>query len=343
MARLPDWLLEDDPVVLAPSIGLRHVRDSEPGIRRRRRGAGFSYHAADGTLLQGRRRERCEQLAIPPAWIDVWIAPTATGYLQATGRDDADRKQHRYHDAYRELCERRKFQRLAWFGPALDLLRAAVEEGLVADDPGTRIHATVVRLIDRSLIRVGGRASSDATGARGAVSLDADDIEVNGGVVHISYVAKGGQERAVNVADSDLANALTDHLAANDDRPFCFEDADTRREVTAHSVNTWIHDACRSPFTARDFRTWGGTVTAARALLEAVEDEARPDLRAVDAAADRLGNTRTVARNAYVAPALLEAYDDGRLQGTHHRTRTGRHLSRTERTVMRVLQDWVDT
>lgn len=341
MAGLPDWLMEDDPILLAPSVGLRHVLDSEPGIRRRRRGAGFSYHAPDGTLLAGRRRERCEQLAIPPAWTDVWIAPTANGYLQATGRDDADRKQHRYHEAYRELCERRKFQRLAWFGPALDALRAAVEQGLAADDPATRTHALVVRLIDRSLIRVGGRASSDVTGARGAVSLDPGDVEVDGGTIHMSYVAKGGRERDVDVDDSELAEALTEHLAANDDRLFCFEAADVQREVTAQSVNDWIHDACRSPFTARDFRTWGGTVTAARALVECLEEDARPDLRAADAAAERLGNTRAVARSAYVAPVLLEAHEDGRLQQTHHRTRRGRRLSRTERTVMRVLQDWV--
>lgn len=340
MTRLPDSLVDDDPAVLAPSVGLRHVLDDEPGISRRRRGKGFSYHAADGTLLQGPDRDRCEALAIPPAWTDVWIAPTADGYLQARGRDDAGRKQHRYHEAYRELCERRKFQRLAWFGTALEDLRAAVERGLDADDPATRTHATVLRLIDRSLIRVGGPACSDATGAQGAVSLGPDNVAVDGDVVHISYVAKGGREREVDVDDPDLADALTAHLSADDDRLFRFVDDESPREVTARSVNAWILATCRGPFTARDFRTWGGTVTAAETLL-ATNGDPRPDLRAVDAAAERLGNTRTVARDAYVAPVLIEAHDDGRLQAVHGRTRRGRWLSRAERTVMRVLQDWV--
>lgn len=342
MATLPDDLVHDDPVVLAPSVGLRHVLADEPGITRRRRGKGFSYHAPDGTLLQGRDRDRCGALAIPPAWTDVWIAPTADSYLQANGRDDAGRKQHLYHATYRELCERRKFRRLAWFGTALEHLRAAVALGLDGDDPATRAHATVVRLIDRSLIRVGDPTGSDATGAQGAVSLGTDDVDVDGDVVHITYVAKGGHEREVDVADADLADALTAHLSADDDRLFRLAEDVSPREVTARSVNAWILDTCRSPFTARDFRTWGGTVTAAETLLDS-NGEPRPDLRAADAAAERLGNTRTVARNAYVAPAVVEAHDDGRLEEVHGRTRRGRWLSRTERTVMRVLQDWVDT
>lgn len=341
VATLPDRLVEHDPAVLAPSVGLRHIVDDEPGISRRRRGAGFSYHAPDGTLLQGRARERCEALAIPPAWTDVWIAPRADGYLQASGRDDAGRKQHRYHDDYRALCERRKFQRLAWFGAALDDLRAAVQEGLDADDPTTRAHATVLRLIDRSLIRVGGPAHSEVTGAQGAVSLGPDNVEVDGEVVHISYVAKGGNEREVDVTDAELADALTAQLAEDEDRLFRFVDEECPREVTARSVNAWILDCCRSPFTARDFRTWGGTVTAADTLLDCNGDP-RPDLRAADAAAERLGNTRTVARDAYVAPAVVAAHDEGRLQEIHGRTRRGRWLSRTERTVMRVLQEWAD-
>lgn len=339
-SSLPQRLVEDDPAVLAPTVGLRHVTDDEAGIRRRRRGRGFSYHAPDGTLLEGRRRDRCEQLAIPPAWTDVWIAPTSTCYLQATGRDDAGRKQHRYHEAYRELCEERKFQRLAWFGAALDDLRAAVDAGLDADDPAIRTHATVLRLIDRSLIRVGTRASSDATGARGAVSLGVDNVDVEGETVHVSYLAKGGCERDVELTDTQLADALTEHLAGDDDRLFRFDDDGTPREVTARSVNAWIHEACASPFTARDFRTWGGTVTAAEALL-AIDDDPRPDLRAADAAAERLGNTRTVARSAYVAPVVLESHDTGRLEQVHRRTRRGRWLSRTERTVRRVLEEWV--
>lgn len=341
MGRLPDHLVDHDPVVLAPSVGLRHVLDDAPGISRRRRGKGFSYHAPDGTLLQGDARDRCEALAIPPAWTDVWIAPSADDYLQASGRDDAGRKQYRYHELYRELCERRKFQRLAWFGGALEDLRAAVERGLDADDPATRSHAMVLRLIDRSLIRVGQPACSDATGAQGAVTLGPQNVEVDGDVVHITYVAKGGQEREVDVTDAELADALTAHLSADDDRLFCFVDDESPREVTARSVNAWILERCRSPFTARDFRTWGGTVTAADTLLQANGDP-RPDLRAADAAAERLGNTRSVARGSYVAPALIEAHDEGRLQQVHGRTRRGRWLSRTERTVMRVLQERVD-
>ena len=344
--RLPIDLVEDDAARLAPSVGLIHVTDDEPGISRVRRGTGFSYHGPDGALLGDRYRDRIELLAVPPAWSDVWIAMAENGYLQATGRDDLERKQYRYHDAYRELQEERKFLRLAWFAPALDDLRRHVDDAL-ARPPGdeARAHATVLRLLDQTLVRIGRPVPSEVTGSRGALSLTSDHLDVDGDTVRLDFTAKGGAERDFVVSDPVLAQALADAIEDAPERPFSYVGDDgSIREVTPRSVSERITDITGSPFSARDFRTWGGTVAATEELLHGelrASDDGpdRPDLAAYDAAAERLGNTRAVARSAYVAPAVVAAHDDGTLEEIHRRTRTGARLSRTERTVMRVLKD----
>lgn len=342
MTRLPDHLAADDPGVLAPLVDLVVTTDEEPGIRRVRRGRGFSYHLPDGGLVEGTERDRIEQLAIPPAWTDVWIAVVARAYLQATGRDDLERKQYRYHDAYRELQETRKFRRLAWFGPALDELRRHVAATIEDPDPRARAHAVVLRLLDVTAIRIGDTDPSPVTGSRGALSLTAEHIDLDGDHVHLDFTGKGGGEREVEVQDHDLAHALHDVLREHPDRPFSYaDDAGHVHVVSQTSVNQRIQEVTGSPFTARDFRTWGGTVTAAATLLtgEASASDSRDDIAAVDAAAERLGNTRAVARASYVAPVVLEAWADGSLCDVWQRTRTGARLSRVERTVMRVLED----
>lgn len=341
---LPERLRLDDSAVHAAAAGLAFVDDSEPGITRRRRGRGFSFHLPDGTLVRGIERDRLVTLAVPPAWREVWLSVHADGHLQATGRDDADRKQYRYHDAFRARREAWKFERLAWFGPALDRLRAVVAEDLHGDDPDRRRLAAAVRLIDRSLIRVGSERAAEAHGTRGATTLTGDDVEVRGSRILLAFTAKGGTEREVEVVDEALADVVRDLLDQHDDHAVDLFDVDVDGDDVADPlrpthVNTYLGEASGSPFTAKDFRTWGGTVAAAAALLGEAGQARRPDLVAVDAAAEELGNTRSVARASYVAPAVLAAGEDGTLERVHARTRSGARLSRVERTVMRVLRE----
>ena len=319
--------------MLAPAAGLVHLTDTEPGIGRERVGDGFDYFDAFGAPVDEPTCRRVDALAVPPAWTDVWISPEPSGYLQASGLDEAGRKQYRYHDDYRAFAEERKFRRLHYFGRAVVVLRKAVADAF--DRPSgdrERSVAAAIRLIDEHLLRVGNRRSAEH-GHYGATTLTVDHIDHRGNV-QLDYVGKSGAERSVVVEDDELADILLELAKEADDELFWFDDGnDGLQRATADDVNRFIVEHAGPAFSARDFRTWGGSCVAfeARASGERLLD-------AVDEAADELGNTRTVARNSYIHPAILSAEQDD-IEEVWARSRSSKWLDRSESAVVKLLND----
>ena len=334
--RVPRELTENDPALLAPAAGLVYLADDEPGIGREPHATDrdcFVYVDAFGAPVSSAAAARIDALAIPPAWEDVWISPDPKGYLQASGQDDAGRKQYRYHEEYRAFADRRKFERLRYFGRAVVLIRKAVEEAV--DRPAgdrDRAVAAAVRLIDEHLLRVGNRRSAEH-GHFGATTLTVEHID-DSGHVQLDYVAKSGKERSIVVEDDDLAELLVELAEEADNELFWFSDGeDGMHRATAGDVNAFITQHAGEAFSARDFRTWGGSCVAfeARALGEGVLD-------AVDEAAEELGNTRAVARSSYIHPAILET-DSELVQAAWNSSRSSKWLDRSESGLVKLLRD----
>lgn len=329
---VPPDLTERDAEVLARAAGLVYLPDTEPGIERVRRGKGFSYVDPFGKPVRGAERERIEALAIPPAWTNVWISPDERSYLQAAGFDDAGRKQHRYHEEFRAFSDDRKFARLPYFGRALPLIRKATQHALAEQPVGAREHAVAaaVRLIDTCLLRVGNERSA-ANGHHGATTLTIEHV-IDDDTLELDYIAKSGKTQTVVVEDDELAEILIALAEDADDELFWFEDDHgERRRATANDINAFIVEHAGPAFSAKDFRTWGGSKTA----LEARADGAEV-LEAVDAAADALGNTRAVARSSYVHPLVLDAEDDV-IQQAWKQSRASKWADRADRALCRLL------
>lgn len=331
--RVPPELIESDPAVLAPAAGLVHLCDGEPGIGRRRRGKGFSYHDASGKSIGEAERRRVASLAIPPAWNNVWISPDPSGYLQASGTDDAGRKQYRYHDDYRAYCDVLKFARLSYFARGIVDVRKAIQQALT-EPVGSRDHAVAaaVALIDRFLLRVGNHASA-TTGHYGATTLTVEHV-IDDDVMTLDYIAKSGKERTILIDDEELVDVLTGLADDADNELFWFDDADGgRRRATASDVNRFIVEHAGTAFSAKDFRTWG----ASRIVVEARAAGLR-DLDAIDAAAEELGNTRPVARGSYVHPTVLDVADEI-IRETWLTSRSSKWLHRSESALAKLLTD----
>lgn len=331
--RVPKALTLHDAEVLAPEVGLAYVPDDSPGITRRRCGSGFSYTDAFGATVAGKPRDRIEALAIPPAWKSVWICPDPDGYLQASGLDDAGRKQYRYHETFRAHAEARKFARLPYFARAVVQIRAAVAEAL-HQPVGTRDHAVAaaVRLIDDHLLRVGNHQSA-ANGHYGATTLTVDHVS-DDEHVELEYEAKSGLTRTITVDDDELSAILSELAADADDQLFWFDDEDGgRRRATAADINRFIAEHGGEAFSAKDFRTWGGSAVAAAARAQGERL-----LDAIDEAAEELGNTRAVARSSYVHPRVLAA-DDAAIAAAWRSSRSSKWASRAERTLQKLITD----
>jgi DNA topoisomerase I len=329
----------DDPEALAASAGLRYVTDAEPGIRRRRRGRGFSYHHPDGSRVDAAERSRIEAMAVPPAWTDVWIGPEADGHLLATGRDAAGRKQYLYHPAWRAAADAAKFRRLGQFGLVLPRLRAAVRADLRRADPDQdMVAAAVIRLIDRTHVRVGNQCYTELNGTYGASTLLEDHVTVADGRIDLHFTAKGGIEQELSVFDPLLADAIDRCLDLGGPQLFTFVDDDEPAAIDGERLNAYLRRVTGEPVTVKDFRTWGATAAVAGHL--ATSAEADPDTAertAIEHAAELLGNTPAVARASYVAPAVLSAHRDGTLADRWRRTRRGRDLSRSEHLTVKLL------
>jgi DNA topoisomerase-1 len=305
----------------ARDVGLRYARDDRPGITRRRAGRGFSYRDRDGQVIRDRANlTRIRAIAIPPAWTDVWICPDPNGHLQATGRDAGGRKQHRYHERWRRRRDDSKFSRLIAFAAALPKIRERCDRDLsLPGMPQDKVLAAVVRLLELTLIRVGNDEYARLYRSFGLTTLRGRHAQVAGTMIRFRFPGKAGKRHDVGLRDRRLATVIRRCQELPGQDLFGYVDADGEvHDVGSQDVNAYLREAAGGDFTAKDFRTWAGTILAFRALrtLEAAgtDGRARQEVAAaMRVTADSLGNTPAVARSSYVHPAVIDAYLDGTL------------------------------
>jgi DNA topoisomerase-1 len=310
-----------DPKDAAQSVGLRYVSDARPGIRRRKTGTGFSYARADGSKLSDADvLKRIKALVIPPAWVDVWISPFADGHLQATGRDAKGRKQYRYHALFREVRESTKYEHVVAFADELPTIRKKVHEHMGRRGlPREKVLATVIHLLETTLIRIGNEDYAKQNNSYGLTTLKNRHVAVDGNEVRFRFTGKSGKQWSLRVRDRRVAKIIKacQDLPGQELLQYVDEAGDCQ-DVTSSDVNAYLKEITGKDVTAKDFRTWAGTVLAAMALNE-VESfdsaaQAKRNLReAIEKVAARLGNTPTICRKCYVHPEVLNCYMDGNL------------------------------
>lgn len=328
------------PTDAARSAGLTYVSDEEAGIRRIRSGKGFRYVTPDGSSASARDKARITALVIPPAWSDVWICPRPKGHIQAVGRDDAGRKQYLYHERWRESRDAEKFGNLAAFGARLPALRDRVTADLARRGlPRERVLALVARLLDETLIRVGNDASV-ARDSFGLTTIESRHVDVEGSAVAFEFTGKSAVEHHVELRDQQLARLIRACDDADGEQLFCYLEDDRVIDVTSDDVNAYLRSHAGDDVSARDFRTWGGTVTTVGDLGPLGVEDRTPSafLAAVDVAAERLGNTRTVCRGSYIHPVVEPAFEDGTLTAAWAASRRSSRFSRAERSTLRLLE-----
>jgi DNA topoisomerase I len=321
----------NDPIASAEEAGLRYVSDAMPGIRRRRAGTGFTYIGPDGERITDEdRRDELKALAIPPAWTDVWISPIRRGHLQATGRDARGRKQYRYHPRWREVRDEAKYGRLIEFARALPRVRRRTDRDLRRRGlPRQKVLALVVRLLEATLIRVGNDEYARENRSYGLSTMRNRHVEIRGSNLRFTFRGKGGKDHEIDVRDERLARVVRQVQELPGQTLFQYHDADGERQsVTSDDVNAYLREISGDDFTAKDFRTWAGTVAAAMALQEFSEfdDEAGRKsaiVQAVERVAELLGNMPTVCRACYVHPDVIDAYLDGSFVDALARRATG--------------------
>ena len=313
-----------EPAREARLAGLRYADDDRPGITRRRSGRGFSYRAPDGSLVRDRATlARIRAIAIPPAWTDVWICPDPNGHIQATGRDARGRKQHRYHARWRRRRDESKFDRMVGFAKALPAIRERCDRDLARPGlPREKVLAAVVRLLELTLIRVGNDEYARLNRSFGLTTMRDRHARVRGTEIRFRFPGKCGKRHDVGLRDRRLARIVRRCQELPGQELFQYVDADDAvHDVTSDDINEYLRYVSGEDFTAKDFRTWAGTVLAYRALRalapgEGTDDDQRHGVAtAMAETADRLGNTPTVARNSYVHPAVIDAYLEGSLGG----------------------------
>jgi DNA topoisomerase I len=310
--------LSDEPAL----DGLTYVSDQDPGIRRSpARGHGFNYTRPDGSPVTDEKTlDRIRALAIPPAWTDVWISPKANGHIQAVGRDQRGRKQYRYHARWRETRDSHKYDRLIAFGRALPRLRRRVDEDLARRGlPREKVLAAVIRVMELTLMRVGNEEYARENKSFGLTTLRDRHVKIGSHRAVFEFRGKSGRVHTTGFNDRRLARVVKACQDVPGQRLFQYLDDDgQRRAVESADVNAYIREALGEDFSAKDFRTWAGTVAAAQALLligpcASAAEGKRNVAACVKAVAGLLGNTAAVARSAYIHPTVLDAYADGGL------------------------------
>jgi DNA topoisomerase I len=322
-----------EPIESARAVGLRYVNDEQPGIKRLKSGQSFRYIAGTGQSLRDASvLKRIRSLAIPPAWTDVWICPHANGHLQATGRDAKGRKQFRYHPLWHDVRDATKYDRLIDFAKALPEIRRRIARDITK--PGLnreKVLATIVRLMDLAFIRVGNEEYAKQNNSYGLTTMKDQHAKIRGERIQFSFRGKSGKHHAIEIQDRRLA-AIVKHCQ---DIPgqdlFQWINGDgKRRDVTSGDVNDYLREVSGSDFTAKDFRTWAGTVLAARALKATREFETQGQAKtnvkkAIETVAEKLGNTPAVCRKCYVHPFLIDGYMKKKLPGDGSVTQTRRN------------------
>jgi DNA topoisomerase-1 len=310
-----------DPRDAAESVGLRYVSDERPGIRRKKAGKGFSYVRPDGSkLTEPEALKRIKALVIPPAWTDVWICPSPDGHIQATGRDAKGRKQYRYHARFREVRESTKYERVVAFADALPSIRDTVREHMALRGlPREKVLATVVHLLETTLIRVGNDDYARQNKSYGLTTLKNRHAAVEGNEVRFRFTGKGGKQWSLRVRDRRIAKIIKacQELPGQELLQYIDEQGNCQ-DVTSADVNEYLKTITGKDITAKDFRTWAGTVLAAMTLSELQSfdsaAQAKRNLRsAIEKVSARLGNTPTICRKCYIHPEVLNSYMDGNL------------------------------
>lgn len=336
-----------DPVQSAKEAGLRYASDSHPGIRRIRCGKGFRYMQPDGTRVKDAETlARIKSLVIPPAWKDVWICPDPRGHMQATGRDARGRKQTRYHPRWREVRDETKYERMLAFGAALPAIREQVQRDLALPDmPRRKVLATVVRLMETTLIRVGNEEYARENHSFGLTTMRNRHVSVNGSTITFKFQGKSGVKHTIDLTNRRLARIIRRCQDIPGYELFQYEDSEGHHSIDSADVNEYLHEIGGQEFTAKDFRTWAGTVLTCASLLKLEpfdsETQAKKNIvETINSVASLLGNTRAVCRKCYVHPAVLECYLQGAMAkqfaNGHHPTNSSMECE--ERAVMRLLK-----
>jgi DNA topoisomerase I len=338
-----------DPIDSAEAAGLRYVSDTQPGIRRKKSGKGFAYVGTDGkTIRDPKELARIRSLAIPPAYTDVWICPSPNGHIQATGRDARGRKQYRYHAKWREVRDETKFERMLAFSKVLPKIRKRLERDLNRNGLSReKVLAAVVRLLECTQIRVGNDEYAKANRSYGLTTLRDRHVEISGSSLRFEFRGKSGKTHTVSLNDRRLARIVQRCQALPGEDLFQYvDDEDVRQTIGSGDVNAYIREISGQEFTAKDFRTWAGTLLAVAALTEvgvwSTQRQAKSNiLRAIDRVAEQLNNTRAVCRKYYVHPAVFESYLAGTMldalkNGTKEAAKSA--LADEEASVVRLLR-----
>jgi DNA topoisomerase I len=308
-------------VEVAEEAGLRYVSDEQPGFTRKRKGKSFQYFDTEGKLIRDETRLlRIRRLAIPPAYRQVWICPLPNGHIQAIGRDDRGRKQYRYHERWRSIRDENKYDRILIFAAALPKIRQRLQADLRL--PGLKrekVLATVVQLLQRTFIRVGNQEYARHNKSFGLTTMKDHHVKVRGTKLRFRFRGKGGVQHEVDVSDQRIAKIVRKLQELPGQHLFQYFDDDGKLcDVTSQDVNDYLREITGEDFTAKDFRTWAGTLLTAMALNAqekfTSKKEATVNIKnAIAAAAELLGNTPTICRKCYVHPAVLESYLSGHL------------------------------
>jgi DNA topoisomerase-1 len=341
-----------DPLQSAKDAGLRYVTDAKPGFTRKRHGRSFRYFDTEGSPLKDAAvLARIRSLVIPPAWKDVWICPSSNGHLQATGRDARRRKQSRYHPRWREVRDETKYERMLSFGAMLPGVRQRVEHDISQSGLAqTKVLATIVRLMETTCIRVGNTEYARKNHSYGLTTMRNRHVHIDGADITFRFEGKSGVEHTVDVHDRRLAKIIQRCQDIPGYELFQYvDDAGERHTIDSSDVNTYLREISGQDFTAKDFRTWAGSV-AACALLRELEPFASPTqakknlVGVIKDVASQLGNTPSVCRKCYVHPAVLDIYLDGGMEAAFRRkvrsgiSKPSKSLQKEERALMHLLQ-----
>ena len=334
----------------ARQASLAYVSDTEPGIRRRKAGDGFSFVGTNGKPLTDRKTlARILSLVIPPAWTDVWICRDSDGHIQATGRDQRGRKQYRYHPRWSESRDGVKYSNLADFARALPKIRERIDTDLRRRElPRERVVASIVWLLDNTMIRVGNAVYARDNKSFGLTTLKTRHVEIEGSKLRFAFKGKSGKEWKLKLVDRRMAKIMRSIQDLPGQHLFQYiDDTGERRAVRSQDVNDYIRDASDGDFSSKHFRTWGGTVRALALFAELPLPDTKAGVAramniAIDEVAQHLGNTRTVCRKCYIHPQVMESWSKGRLAGELAEARKSRRklkgLDDEEALVLRWLE-----
>lgn len=334
-----------DPVATAEAVRLVYVSSNDKGISRTRSAKGFTYNYQGKAIKDKKQLERIRSLVLPPAWEDVWICTLANGHLQATGKDARNRKQYRYHSLWNQLRNQTKFYKLLELGKVLPAIRKQVTKDLALPGlPKNKVLALVISLMERTGIRIGNEQYEKLYGSFGLTTLKDQHAAISKGTVRFAFKGKKGVEHEITLKSKKLSKIVNQCRDIPGKELFQYIDEDGKRQsIESGMVNEYIKEIAEGEFTAKDLRTWCGSVTALNALKEAGAFEnggeaKKKIVEALDKVSGQLGNTRTVCKKYYVHPSLLELYENGKLDRWLKKKNGNNELLGEEKTLMNILE-----